>query len=107
MLVTNAINDVPIIGYNVIEAIVQNKSDKTSQIHLVKAAFPRMKKREASALVDIIQDEYSCELGRIMVDRVQSPSHARPPPKAKMRRQHCLSHLIPNTSLMSWSLTHH
>ena len=69
MLVTNAIDDIPIIGYNVIEEVVQRGGGKSNPIQLVEAAFPGMRKKEASTLVNIIQEEYSPELGRVSLER--------------------------------------
>ena len=69
VLVTDAVQDTPIIGFNAIEQLVLADIDHCDPTHLVRAAFPGLRKGEARALVNIIHGEYSSELGRVSVER--------------------------------------
>ena len=69
VLVTSATTGVPIIGYNVIEEIVKLDTSGSYPTQAVRAAFPSIAKREASALVHLIQEEQPENVCSVTVGR--------------------------------------
>jgi transposase InsO family protein len=69
VLVTRATSGVPIIGYNVIEEIVQRDTLHSTPTQAVRAAFPSMTRRAVTALANIIQEEPPEDICRVHVGR--------------------------------------